>query len=89
MSTWKSITGIILLVVGIWVFWQNYHTISQCNSVAGKISTALTSIFGGNGAQMCYNSQLAEIGGIIVAIIGLVIIISSLREGSGGRRQRR
>jgi putative Mn2+ efflux pump MntP len=63
-------------------------TISQCNTVAGKLSTFFTSLFGGTGAQMCYNSQIAEIGGIIVAIIGLVVIISSLRE-EHPKRQRR
>ena len=77
MNTWEAITGIILLIVGAAVAWQNYITMSSCNSVGGKIATFLTSLFGGNGAQACYNTQIAMVGGIIVAIAGLVIIYAS------------
>lgn len=85
--TWKIVTGIVLLVVGLWVFWQNYNTIAQCNTIAGKLSTFITSIFGGNGAQSCYNSQLAEIGGIIVALIGFVVLISTMTKVTVKRRR--
>ncbi len=77
MEKWEAITGIILLLVGIGVAWQNYNTVTGCNSVGGKLSTALTSLFGGTGAQSCYNAQIAVVGGIIVALIGLVIIFAA------------
>lgn len=87
MNTWKIVTGIILLVIGIGVFWQNYKVVSGCNSLIGKVSTAVTSIFGGNGAQSCYNAQIAEVAGIIVAIIGLVVIFSATRPPSRKARK--
>ncbi len=80
MNTWKVITGIIILVIGIGVFWQNYRTVSSCHSLTGEVSTALTSLFGGNGAQSCYDAGIAEVAGIIVAIIGLVILFSASRN---------
>lgn len=78
MNTWEAITGAIILVIGITVFWQNYNTVTQCNTIGGKISTAITSIFGGTGAQACYNSTILEIGSIITAIIGAVIVYAAI-----------
>ncbi len=86
MNTWKVITGIIILVIGIGVFWQNYRTVAGCNSLTGKVSTALTSLFGGNGAQSCYDAGIAEVAGIIVAIIGLVVLFSATRPAKKARR---
>ena len=78
METWKAITGIILLIAGVAVAWQNYITTRNCNTLVGKVATVITSIFGGTGAQACYNAQIAMVGGAIVAIAGLVIIYSAL-----------
>lgn len=80
MNIWKAITGAILLVLGVVVFWQSYGTIGQCNSILGRISTAVASVFGGGSAQACYNAQLAEVGAIITALIGLVILYSVFTE---------
>lgn len=85
MNAWEVVTGIILLAIGIAVFWQSYNTIAQCGSVLGKIWTALTSIFGGTAAQSCYNAQLAEIGGGIVALIGLGVAYM----GATGKKAKR
>lgn len=87
MNTWKIITGIIILVVGVGVFWQNYRTVSSCNSLTGKVSTAVTSLFGGNGAQSCYNAGIAEVAGLIVAIIGLVVLFSAARPSARKARK--
>ncbi len=88
MQKWEAITGIILLVVGLWVFAQNYHTQAVCNSLGGKISTFFNSLFGGNSVQACYNSMLSEIGGIIVALIGLVVLVFAFKTGSAPRRRK-
>ena len=80
MDKWEAITGIILFLVGAGVALQNYRTVTSCNSIGGKLSTAITSLFGGNGAQSCYNAQIAVVGGVIVALIGLVIIYSSNKK---------
>jgi len=74
MEKWKTLTGIILIVIGIAVAWQAYTTVSQCSSIVGQITTAITSVFGGTGAQACYNAQIAEVAGIIIVLIGLAVI---------------
>lgn len=74
MDLWKALAGIIILLIGLYVTWHGYASVAQCNSIWGKISTFFNSVFGGSAAQSCYNSGLQEVGGIIVAIIGLVII---------------
>ena len=81
MDAWKAITGIILILIGIAVFWQGYNTVSQCNSVLGKVATAITSIFGGTGAQACYNAQIAEVAGVLVVLIGLAVIFFPTKKG--------
>ncbi len=86
METWEIITGIILLIVGTVMFVQNYHTVTQCNSIGGKISTVITSIFGGSGAQACYDSQIAEIAGILIALMGLGIIYLGAKHSDRKRR---
>jgi hypothetical protein len=80
MNTWETITGVIILVVSLAALWSSYNTVQQCNSIGGRISTAITSIFGGTGAQACYNSGLIEVGSIITAIIGLIIIFAANRK---------
>lgn len=89
MNQWKAITGIILLIVGVAVFFQSYKTVTGCNTVVGKLSTFFTSIFGGNGAQACYDAQLDAVGAAIVAIIGLVIIYLAFRPEKTTRGRRR
>jgi multisubunit Na+/H+ antiporter MnhB subunit len=74
MDIWKALLGVVLVVIGIAVLWHGYSTTTSCNSVWGKLGTAIDSIFGGSAAQNCYNAGLQEIAGIIVAIIGLVVI---------------
>lgn len=83
MDIWKVLLGIVLVVVGLAVLWHGYTTVSSCNSFVGKIATAISSTFGGNGAQNCYNAQLDEVGGIIVALIGLVVIF----VGNGNKKE--
>lgn len=80
MNRWEAITGIILFLVGLGVAWQNYITITSCNTIGGKLSTFFTSLFGGTGAQSCYNAQIAVAGGIILLIIGLVIVYASNKK---------
>ncbi len=80
MEFWKTITGVIVILIGIAVFWQGFSTVSQCNSILGKVATAVTSIFGGTGAQACYNAQIAEIGGILLVLIGLAVIFFPMKK---------
>ncbi|MGI0141591.1 MAG: hypothetical protein ACREBF_03005 [Candidatus Micrarchaeales archaeon] len=77
METWKAITGVIVFLIGAVVAFQSYNTLTQCSSALGTVSNFVTSIFGGTGVQACYNAQIGEYGGIIIAIIGLVIIYSA------------
>ena len=74
MNLWKAVTGIILALIGIAVFWQAYMAVSQCNSIIGMVTTVVSSIFGGSGAQSCYNAQIAEVVGIVVLLVGLAVI---------------
>ena len=76
------IIGIILLAVGAVLAWQSYLTVTQCNSAGGTIATAISTFFGGQRAQTCSNAQLLEIGGIVAAIIGLVIALFALFDKS-------
>jgi hypothetical protein len=84
VDVWKIILGIVLVLVGLAVLWHGYTVISGCNSIYGKIATAITSIFGGQGAQNCYNAQLQEIAGILVALIGVVVIFA----GNNGKHKK-
>ncbi len=86
MNTWEAITGIIVLVVGIALFWQSYNTSAVCNSVGGQITTAVTSLFGGTGAQTCYNAVIIEVASAIAAIIGVVIIYAAVKN-TGRKRK--
>jgi hypothetical protein len=49
--------------------------------VLGKVATAITSIFGGTGAQACYNAQIAEVAGVLVVLIGLAVIFFPTKKG--------
>jgi putative Mn2+ efflux pump MntP len=80
MDKWEAITGIILFLVGIGVAWQNYNTVTSCNSLGGKISTFFGSLLGANPQQACYNAQIAVVGAVIVALIGLAIIYASAQK---------
>lgn len=77
METWKAITGIILFLIGAVVALQGYNTLNQCGSVLGQVATFLGSLLGGTGAQSCYNAQIAEYGGVILAIVGIVIVYTA------------
>lgn len=85
VDVWKILLGIVLVLVGVAVLWHGYTKASSCNSLGGRIVIAITSIFGGSGAQSCYNAQLDEVAGILVAIIGLVVIF----VGNGKKNARR
>lgn len=80
MNTWKTVTGVIIFLIGVVVAFQSYSTVTQCNSALGAVSNFVTSIFGGTGVQACYNAQIAEYVGIIVLIIGLVVIYTSVKK---------
>lgn len=88
-NTWEAISGLIILVVGLYVFWHAYNTSVACNSLGGEISTAITSVFGGNGAQICYNAGILEIGGLISAVIGLVILYAGISNKTKTASKRR
>ena len=62
-------------LVGAVLSWQSYLTVTQCNSTGGSIATVISTLFGGQRAQACSNAQILEIGGIIAAVIGLVVAI--------------
>jgi small basic protein len=79
MNTWEAITGIILLIVGLGLLWQSYTTSTNCNSISGRVWTAISSMFGGTNAQACYNASIIEVGSVITAIIGLVIIYAAVK----------
>lgn len=76
----KVLAGAIILVVGAFVSWQSYVSVNKCSSLGGKVSTFISSLFGGNAAQACYNAQILEVGGILVAVIGLIVIFLALRK---------
>jgi ascorbate-specific PTS system EIIC-type component UlaA len=80
METWKAVIGVILIVAGAIVAWQGSNTVNQCNTLLGKLSTVVSSIFGGTQAQACYNAEIAVIGGVIVALIGVVVVFASIRR---------
>lgn len=80
MNAWETATGLLIFVASLLLFWHYYYITAQCNSVAGQVVTAITSIFGGNAAQQCYNSGVIEVGSVIGAIIGLVVIYESTRK---------
>ncbi len=87
MDLWKALTGIILVVAGLMVAWQGYVQVSQCTSTLGQVANFFTSLLGGTAVQGCYNAQIIEIGGIIVALIGLVVIF--VGNGTNAARKRR
>lgn len=74
MDMWKIFAGVILLVAGIIAAVQGYRVVVQCSSTFGQAENFLSSLFGGNAIQECYNAQLIELGGIIVALIGMIVI---------------
>lgn len=51
----------------------------------GQVANFFTSLFGGSGVQSCYNAQIIEIGGIIVALIGLVVIFAGNKKSARRR----
>ena len=89
MNTWEAITGFVILLVGVAVFWQSSNSLVQCNSIGGRISSAITSLLGGTGVQACYNSGLLQLGSVITAILGAIIIIAAVssKSESSGRQK--
>jgi hypothetical protein len=83
---WKASIGVCLVIVGLVVSWKSYITINQCNSFVGKFSTFISSLFGGNAAQTCYNANIIVVAGVIVAIFGLGVIYLALKGAKGKRR---
>ena len=88
MDVWKAITGILLVVAGAVAAGQGYVAVSQCTSTWGQLANFLTSIFGGTSVQACYNAQIIEIGGIIVALIGLVVIFVGNKKVTKATKRR-
>ncbi len=85
MDIWKAVTGIILVAAGAIVAGNGYVQVSQCSSTWGQVANFFTSLFGGSGVQSCYNAQIIEIGGIIVALIGLVVIFAGNKKSARRR----
>lgn len=82
MNTWETIIGVLILVVSLFIFWQNYNTQVSCNSLGGQISNFFSSIVGGSAVQACYNSGIIEIASIIAAIIGLAVVYFAISNRS-------
>jgi uncharacterized membrane protein len=82
MNTWEAIAGIIVLVVSVVLFWQNYNYSTQCNSLGGQISNFFSSLVGGTGVQTCYNAGIIEVASVIAAIIGALIIYAAVNSKS-------
>jgi hypothetical protein len=82
MNQWKAISGLVILVVGIALFWNSYNQLAQCNSTGGKIATAIANFFGNSGIQACNNAAVLQVAGIIAAIVGVVILIFASTDKS-------
>jgi hypothetical protein len=63
MNVWKTIAGVILLVAGVLAAVQGYSGVLQCGPTYQLTTT-----------PFCYNTELTELGGIIVALIGMIVI---------------
>lgn len=85
-NKWEAATGIILFLLGVALFWQSYNTSVSCNSVGGQISNFFSSIIGGTAVQNCYNASIIEVGSVIVAIIGIVIVYAAFRKHTKGSK---
>ncbi|MDE1845791.1 MAG: hypothetical protein KGH53_00700 [Candidatus Micrarchaeota archaeon] len=86
METWKTISGVIIFLIGLVVGWQGYSALQSCNSVTGQVYTFISTILGGGAASACYNANVSQYVGLIVAIIGLVIIYTSYMPMKKGRK---
>jgi hypothetical protein len=82
MNPWKAITGLILLVAGIALFWNSYNQLLRCNSTGGQIATGISKFFGGNGIPACNDATVLQIVGIVAAIAGVVILILAATDKS-------
>jgi multisubunit Na+/H+ antiporter MnhG subunit len=74
MNTWKAITGLVILLVGIALFWNSHNQLLKCDSAGGQIATAISNFFGNNGIPACNNASIFEVVGIIAAILGVIIL---------------
>ena len=86
MDMWKIVTGIILVVAGAIVAGNGYIQVSHCSTTWAQVANFFTSLFGGTAVQNCYDAQIIEIGGIIVALIGLVVIFVGNKKVGAKRR---
>ena len=74
MKTLEAIVGVLILGASVFLFWHNYNLQIQCNSWGGQVSNFFSSILGASAVQACYNSSIIEVGSIISAIIGGLIV---------------
>jgi spore maturation protein SpmA len=66
--------GVFLLVIGIVVFWVGYSDLQQYGGLFGQISQALSQAVRNKVSQ----DKFMAAGGVIVAILGLVVTIYGL-----------
>jgi len=87
---WKNVIGVIVLVVGAILAWQGYSGVQHCASLGGQISTFFSSLFGGNGAQTCYNANVLQWAGVLIAIIGLVVLyVANMKMSKKSKKGRK
>lgn len=74
MNTGEVVAGIVILVVGVALFWNNYNQLLKCNSTGGQIVTAISKFFTGTGVAACNNASVLEIVGFIAIIVGAIVL---------------
>jgi hypothetical protein len=74
MNIWKIFMGVLMIVAGIVSAIQVYPIVIECTQTFGQSSNFFSSIFTGSALQICYNAQLIELGGVLVALIGMIVI---------------
>lgn len=82
MNTWKAVTGLVILLVGVALFWNSYNQLAKCNTTGAKIVTAISNFFGGNGIQACNNASVLQVVGIIAAIVGAIVLLLAFSGNS-------
>jgi hypothetical protein len=82
MNTWEAITGLVILAVGVALFWNSYNQLVKCNSAAGQIVTAISTFFRGTGIPACDNASVLEVVGVIAVIAGAIILFVAASKKS-------
>jgi hypothetical protein len=82
MNIWKAIAGLVILVVGVVLFWNSYNQLAKCNSTGGQILTAISTFFKGTGIPACNNASILEIVGVVAAIVGAIILFVGVSDRS-------